>query len=308
MLNAAENIVRIEGLLSEIKLEKKTFNKKDATGAVVQMPAIGGTISVKVNQELPNGEVKVLEVPVHMFAAANKNDGNPNPAYSSIEKIMTTYNSIAAVGEDMADGIRITGGQIQMNEYYSQNTGKLVSFPRISASFVNKVAKNDLKPCATFSAVFVVGEADYILDKDGCPTDKFRVRGILPQWGGKVDVVDFIAANENVANAIQSTWEQGQTVKGSGRLNFSSETKTVTKEVAFGDPVEESRTFSISELVLTGGSEPMEGEFAYDAGEIQTALAERKARLEESKNKSTNQASKVTPAPAQKAGFDNLGF
>ena len=29
MLNAAENIVRIEGLLSEIKLEKKSFNKNE---------------------------------------------------------------------------------------------------------------------------------------------------------------------------------------------------------------------------------------------------------------------------------------
>lgn len=308
MLHTKENFVRIEGLLSEINLEKKSFKKKDASGGIVDMPSIGGTISVKVEQTLPSGETKILEIPVHMFAAQLKNDGNPNPAYTSAENIMNNFNSIAAVGEEQADAVRITGASIESNEYYSR-TGKFVRFPRIKGNFVNKISRIDMKPTATFSTVFVVGEADYVLDKDGVPTDKFCVRGIVPQWGGRVDVVDFYAANENVVNAIQSTWEKGQTVKGSGRLNFTSETRTITREVAFGDAEEEVRTYSISELVLTGGSEPADGEFAWDAGEIQNALAERKVRLENMKEKA-QQAANARPAvaPAQKAGFDNLGF
>lgn len=311
MLQVKENNVRIEGLLSEINLEKKTFKRKTESG-MVEDEAITGSISVKVYQQLPNGEDKVLEIPIHVFNAKTKRDGNPNPAYSSMENVMTNFKSIAAVGEEEADAVRITGGHIEMNEYYSRNE-KLVRFPRISATFINKISKTELKPSATFSTIFVVDTADYEVDKDGVPTDKFKVRAIVPQWGGRVDVVDFYAANENVVNAIQSTWEHGQTVKGVGRLNFSQEERTFTKQVAFGEAEEERRTFSISELILTGGSEPMDGEFAYEGSEIQAALIERKTRLEalkvEAQKKATlANASKVVAAPSQKAGFDNLGF
>ena len=305
MLESKENKVRIEGILSEVGIKPTSFQKNGK-----EMKAIGGTIKVRVEQKLTKTDPQptILEVPVQMFASELKNDGTPNPAYENIMKVMNEYVSIAASDEAHADRIRITNGQIKMNEYYSQN-GALVSFPRINASFVSKVKKEDFKPEATFSVTFAVASKGYETDKDGVETEKYCITGILPQYGGKVDVIKFYTASKNVTEAISEYWEQGDTVRASGKLNFTSRTETVMTEVDFGDPVEETRTISISELLITGGSStPLEGEFAYDQDEIMSALAERKVRLAELKENSKKGGSKKAPAQASGNRFKDLGF
>lgn len=306
MLETKENRVRIEGILSEINLKPTTFTKNGK-----EVNAIGGNITVRVEQRMAKNDVNptILEVPVQMFASELKNDGSPNPAYENISKVMNEFTSIAASDEQRADRIRITNGSIRMNEYYGQN-GNLVSFPRINASFVTKIRKEDLKPEATFSIVFAVGNKGYEVDKDGVETDKYCVTGIVPQYGGSVDVIKFYPSNKNVIDAVSQYWEEGDTVKASGRLNFTSTTKTVLTEVDFGEPVEETRTISISELMITGGSStPLEGDFAFDADEIAAALKDRKTRLAEMKEKkSSNPSAKKAPAQASANRFKDLGF
>lgn len=302
MLRQAENRVRIEGILSEISLDYKSFLKDGRT-----VEAIGGSIKVQTEQ-LINGETKVLEIPVQMFATKHTQKGSINPAYESIERVMTEYSSIAAVGEAEADRIRITNGQIQMNEYYPANSDRLVSFPRINCSFVTKVKPTEYKPVATFEAEFVVASKNYELDKEGNETGRYKINAIIPQYGGKVDVVPMFSVNENVTNAISEYWNEGDSVKASGRLLFSSKTETIVTPVDFGEPEEKTVTTSVSELLITGGSqEPLSGEYAYDMAEIQTALVERKVRLEAQKEKAASGAkTRATPAPS-KAGLD-LGF
>ena len=305
MLKQAENSVKIEGILSEIDLKTGSTNKSGKT-----VEYIGGSIKVRVNQAL-NGKEVELDIPVFMFANKLKNDGNPNPAYASIERVMNEYVSIAAAGIDAADRIRITNGNIRMNEYYGQ-TGNLNSYPRINASFVTKLTDlTKFSPEATFSAIFVIGSMGYDTDKDGVNIEnRFKIRGILPQYGGSVDVVDFLAISPNVISAVSSYWNQGDTVKINGKLNFTSVVEEKMVEVDFGEPRMEKRTVSVSELIITGGSQtPLEGDFAYDADEISEALKERQARLakskEDAKNKAKGGATKSSPA---KKGFSDLGF
>lgn len=307
MLKQAENSVKIEGILSEIDLKTGTTTKNGRT-----IEYIGGVIKVRVTQLL-NGVETELDIPVHMFANKLKNDGNPNPAYASIERVMNEYVSIAAGGLERADRVRITNGNIRMNEYYGQ-TGNLNSYPRINASFITKLTDlTKYSPEATFSAVFVIGSMAYDTDKDGIEiSNRFKIRGILPQYGGIVDVVDFLATSENVISAVSSYWNQGDTVKINGKLNFTSTTEEKMVEVDFGEPRMEKRTISVSELIITGGSQtPLEGDFAYDADEIKEALAERQARLakskEDAKNKNKSGAKATASAPAKK-GFADLGF
>ena len=69
------NIVKIEGILSEVELDYKDFTKNGAT-----VKAIGGVIKVRVDTVVNGGE-QTLEIPVHMFAAQLTNAGAPNPAY-----------------------------------------------------------------------------------------------------------------------------------------------------------------------------------------------------------------------------------
>lgn len=299
MLAQTENRVRIEGILSEINLEPKTFKKNGA-----DVNAIGGFIKVRVDQSA-NGSISSLEIPVHMFASEYTNKGTTNPAYESISKVMKEFSSIAAVGLDLADRIRITGAQITMNEYYGQN-GTLISFPRITASFVNKIRKEECKPSATFEAVFAVGSMGYEVDKDGVETEKYKISALLPQYGGKIDIVPFYASNKNVAESIQSYWSVGDTVRAHGRLNFTSSIETVTTQLGFGESTEQTRTISISELLITAGKpEPLEGEFALDQNELQTALSERKTRLAALKEKGT---AGQAPAKGSTNKFKDLGF
>lgn len=305
MLREAENIVKIEGILSETDLKYGSYVKNGKT-----METITGTIKVKVVQQV-NGEENNLEIPIQMFANKHKKDGTINPAYESAERVMKDYVSIAAAGgEEGADRVRITSGKIQMNEYYGRGEN-LVSFPRISASFITKVKKEECKPQATFAAEFYVVSMDNELNRDGEETGRYIIKGILPQYGGKIDVVNFIAVAPGVINAVSSYWNVGDTVKANGRLNFSSKTETVIKEVDFGEPIEQTRTINVSDLIITGGSQtPMEGEFAFDGDDIKAAAAERKSRLEELKKSNHDKAkNKTQTAPAQnRISAQDLGF
>jgi hypothetical protein len=297
------NVVKIEGILSEIDIDYKDFKKNG-----VDTKAIGGVIKIRVNTQI-NGTDTELEIPVHMFAAQLTNSGSPNPAYESIARIKDEYVSIAASDIDHADRVRITKGAINMNEYYGQD-GRLISFPRITASFVTKIKREECKPKAEFTVTFMVGKAGYELDKDGVETNKYKVTGMVPQYGGKVDVVPFYAYNPGVIDAVSNYWQEGDTVKATGRLNFTSETKEVETQLGFGESTIETRTYSISELVITGGNPtPLDGEFAINYEDVKVALEDRKNRLAESKDKAANRGtSGKAPAAAPAKKFSDLGF
>ena len=303
MLESKENSVKIEGILSEIDLEAGSYVKDGKT-----IEKIGGSIKVRVTQVL-NGKEIELDIPVFMFSNKLTNKGTPNPAYASIERVMNEYKSIAAVGIDAADRVRITGANIRMNEYYGQGD-KLNSYPRINASFVTKITDmSKFAPEATFSAIFAIGNMGYETDKDGVQIpDRFKIRGIMPQYGGSVDVIDFFATSPNVIDAVSSYWEQGDTVKINGKLNFSSKTEETVVQVDFGEPRIERKTISVSELIITGGSQtPLEGDFAFDMDEIQSALEARQARLAELKAKQKAKE-KGAPKSAPKKSMSDLGF
>lgn len=303
MLQTKENTVKIEGILSEIDIKTGSFTKNGAT-----VNSIGGSIKVRVNQEI-NGVETELEIPVHMFASQYTNKGTINPAYESISRVMNEYVSIAASDIDHADRIRITSGQLQMNEYYGQN-GNLIAFPRITASFVTKIKKDECRPTATFSVVFMIGNKGYETDKDGVETNRYKITGMVPQYGGKIDVMPFYAINKGVIDGVSNYWNEGDTVKAAGKLNFTSKTETRKVEVDFGEPQEETRTISVSELIITGGSSsPLEGEFALNTDDVTAALAERKARLAALKEKgSTKGTSGKAPAASTGNKFKDLGF
>lgn len=302
MLNSKENKVKIEGIVSEVEFEDGTFTKNG-----VEQKCFKGITKVRVNQKI-NGIDTELEIPVHSFASQLKNDGTPNPVYDSLKKFASEVTSIAASDIDSADRVRITGASIAMNEYYGQN-GNLVSFPRIQASFINRIKKEDCKPEATFSAIFVIGKAMMEVDSDGVETGKYKISGILPQYGGKIDIVPFIAVNRGVIDNVSQYWNEGDTVKATGRLNFSSTTKTEVIEQDFGEPVEQTRTINVSELIITGGSStPMDGDYAFDINEIKSAIADRTARLAELKAKSEAKAKGATATAAKTSAKVDLGF
>ena len=277
-MRISENQVKIEGILSEVGLETATFNRKGQTTECIR-----GTVKIRVEQDI-NGTMTTMEDPVSAFASRYTNAGAENPAYNSLKDVMENYKSIAACGNiDDADRVRITNGSLQENVFYAKN-GDLVNTSRISASFINKIAKNECKPEATFTATIVVGNKSDELDRDGTPTNRLNVNGVIIQYGERADLIKFIVAKPEAKNHIEQYWNDGDTVRVQGKVNFSSKTEYIEEEVGFGEPIKTAKTTSVHELLIESGSAGcLEGDAAYDIKDIQSALAARKVRIEETK-------------------------
>lgn len=286
-MRISENQVKIEGILSEVGLETATFNRKGQATECIR-----GTIKIRVEQDI-NGTMTTMEVPVSAFASRYTNAGAENPAYNSLKDVMENYKSIAACGNiDDADRVRITSGSLQENVFYAKN-GDLVNTSRISASFINKIAKNECKPEATFTATIVVGNKSDELDRDGTPTNRLNVNGVIIQYGERADLIKFIVAKPDAKNHIEQYWNDGDTVRVQGKVNFSSKTEYIEEEVGFGEPIKTAKTTSVHELLIESGSAGcLEGDAAYDIKDIQSALAARKVRIEETKKPVVNAPSK----------------
>ena len=295
-LKPAENQCTVEGILSEVKLTK-------GVGKTNKKAYIMGEIKIKTNAMINNVSTE-LEVPVRVFANQLKNDNTPNPAYDSIAKI-EEMTSLAACGGDVdkADRIRFENATIQMNEFYNRDE-KLVSYPTVRGTFCRKIDTSKCMPAASFSNVIVVGGLREETDRNGDLTGRLIVKGILPQWGDRVDVVDYVVASEAAKKHIQEYWQKGDTVRVAGVLNFSSTVETEIVEMGFGEPEVKHRTRSVSELLITKGSQgALDAEFAYDPELISEALTKRQAYLNELKNNSNKKAE-----VAAKASTTDLGF
>lgn len=303
MLRQAKNKCYIEGILSEIDLKYGSYVKDGRT-----VDTIGGSIKIRVNQTI-NGVNKSLEVPVYMFANRMTNQDKPNPAYESIEKVMKEYVSIASCGSEVgADKIRITSGQIRMNEYPNAK-GEIVSYPRIYTSFINK-ATGEFRPKATWELEFAVSSMYFETDSDGVEVEprKLHVKVIVPQYGNKVDTMELVTTLPPAIDSITSNWENQKTYTAVGRLNFESVTREIIIERDFGEPEVRVFTSNLSELFITGGNDsPLEDEMAFSPVELAAALKERKARLENLKSGATSRT-RHTPAPTSAQQEVDLGF
>lgn len=292
-MRECENDVTIEGILSEISISETSYMKDNQ-----KVEALGGVLKIRV----PNKDGSINDIPVHMFSNKYKKDGTPNSIYKSIETIKNTYVSIAACGnEEQADRVRVGSGKIRMNEF--------TSFPQITCNFVNRVKPEEYKPQAVFSVEFVIGKAGYEITKDGLETDRYKIEGVVVGYDERVELIPFYTSNQNVTDVVSQYWSEGDTVKASGRLNFSSKTETYTKPVDFGEPIEETRTVNISELLITGGSQaPLDGSLAYDMEDIKKGLVVRKARLEAIKEKKMSGVKSRTAPAVNKSSTLDLGF
>lgn len=299
MANTRKNDVRIEGILSEVDLKEGSF-KRDGNN----VDCISGIVKIKVNQEI-NKEMKHLEIPIHVFCAKTTLAGKENPSFTSIKKVKDEFISIAACGNEAeADCVSVGGARIEMNEYYGAS-GNLISFPRIHASFFNRVKREELDEKAIFTIEFYVRHGEQEVDKEGNETGRYRVMGAVEQYN-IFDLVPFYVVNPSVINAVTQYWQVGDTVQASGRINFSSTVEKYTITPDFGEPVVSTRTISVNDLIITGGTQtPEDEERALSVKEVEDGLAARAAKLEEIKNRNTK-TEKVKSAPAHNA--NDVGF
>ena len=271
MLREADNKVFVEGVVSEVNLEVKQIDGKDA---------ITGDIVVQVSDD--------AICTVDVFSYKLKKDGSENSIFKGLSTVKDEYKSIAKIGKDEADKVRISGAKITVNDYYN-NAGVLKSDVKVQTNFVNRLkVGEELNPKATFEVeIFVHKISDQVDPKTNEVTGNKIISGLVPVYDGKIVPMDFIVNDPEIIQGVESLYEPGQTIKLYGDVNISISTTKTLVPVAIGKPKEVINTVTTRELIVTGGSEPYEEDNAnsFNVETVKNAMAVRTEMLEELKKK-----------------------
>lgn len=279
-----------EGVVSEIDLKEVVEEGKKR---------IEGSVTVKTDEtNFIRYNVKVNEI--------TKNN-TPNSTYAGIQTVMNEYKSIADVGEEEADKIKVSG---DLNVY----TGAMDGVTRVGykSNFFNRVKNLDeFEPKAEFVVEMFISSITPEVNTDGEETGRIIVNGWTITFAGAEPIK--LIAEGDVASAVDSTFEPGQTVEFYGDIVNSRIEKVTEIPVAIGKPRKKVETSYKNELIITGASEAYEEgvtpEKPYEAEVIKAAIQERTNRLEEAKAKaqSGNKAANTSKPSGAKSGR-TLGF
>ena len=247
-------------------------------------------LNLRVTQTYNNRE-ETSEIPVSMFAAEYTNTGKLNPGWKSIQDLKD-MKTVQNNGLADADTIRLTGASIRENAFVTKQ-GALVDGWQLSSSLVNATNMSDV---ASFSIDIFIMDMKPEEDRDGDPTGRLIIKGGIVQYGGKLDVIEFIVEKPEHVDYIERNWNPNDTVTVKGRIRVTSvEEKASGADSSWGEDIPETTTRFVRELIITkGDDEGKEEEFAYDPMEIKKGFNVRKANLEQlqidAKNKTTQSA------------------
>lgn len=251
------------------------------------------TVTIRVTQTY-GGKTETSDIQVGMFATEFTSTGKPNPAWKSLNDLML-MKSAQKCGIENASHVRLTGATLQENNFVSR-TGNLINGWQIRGSFINEAKVSDI---ASFVTDIFIMSMDDEVDREGETTGRLKIKGGIVQYGGKLDVVDFIVEAPDTVEYIQRNWEVNGTVTVKGRIRVLSQEEEVQSS-GWGEDVPDTTTRFVRELIITtGDDECKEEEFAYDPVEIKKAFNERKAAIEQM------QINARTTAPKQGAGSAN---
>ena len=282
------NKVNIIGKLLDITFRSGTLNDGRAYESA--------NMTIRVTQTY-GGREETSEIPVSMFASrytlANKN----NPAFEQIQalkKAKTAQN----VGLDEADSVRINSGSLRENNFVTKS-GQLINGWQINASFIG--VGNGPEVASFTEDIFIMDMHDEE-DRNGESTGRLVIKGAIVQYGGNIDVLEFIVENRDAVDYISRNWNINDTVNVRGRVRMSvMEEKTSGANSSWGEDIPETTTRTIRELIITkGDDEPKDEEFAYDPTDIKKAFNVRKARIEQLQINAKN-AGEKKPEPAKTA-------
>ena len=233
------------------------------------------TVTVRVTQTY-GGKTETSDIQRSMFATEFTSTGKPNPAWKSLNdlRLMKTAQN---VGIDNASHVRCTGDSLQENNFVSRS-GQLINGWQIRGSFINEAKVADVASFVT--DIFIMDMHDEV-DREGDTTGRLIIKGGIVQYGGKLDVVEFIVEAPDTVEYISRNWATGGTVTVKGRIRVLSQEEEVQSS-GWGEDVPETTTRFVRELIITtGDDECKEEDFAYDPVEIKKAFNERKAAIEQ---------------------------
>ena len=251
------------------------------------------TVTIRVTQAY-GGKTETSDIQVGMFATEFTSTGKQNPAWKSLldlAQMRTAQN----VGIDKASHVRLTGASLQENNFVARS-GQLINGWQIRGSFINEAKVSDVASFVT--DIFIMNMEDEV-DREGNTTGRLKIKGGIVQYGGKLDVDEFIVEQPDTVEYISRNWEVNGTVTVKGRIRVQSQEEEVQAS-GWGEDVPETTTRFVRELIITtGDDECKEEDFAYDPIEIKKAFNDRKAAIEQM------QINVRAAAPKQGAGSAN---
>lgn len=256
------------------------------------------TVTVRATQTY-GGKEETSDVQVGMFATEYTGTGKPNPAWKSIMDLKH-MNTAQNVGIDAAAHVRFTGASLSENNFVSR-TGQLINGWQIRGSFINEAKLSDVASFVT--DIFIMNMHDEV-DREGDTTGRLVIKGGIVQYGGKLDVVDFIVEAPDTVEYISRNWKVGDTVTVKGRIRVTSQEEEVQSS-GWGEDVPDTTTRFVRELIITtGDDEGKEEEFAYDPAEIKKAANDRKAMIEQMQINARKVAPKQGAGSANATNYD----
>lgn len=235
------------------------------------------TVTIRVTQPV-DGKEETSEIPVGFFASPYTSTGKPNPAYKSLVEL-ADLKTAQNVGVDAADQVRITSAILSENNFVSRN-GNLINGFQIRGSFINAAKLTD---AATFNTEVYIMDIHDETDREGDPTGRLVVRGGIVQYGGRLDVLDFIVEAPEKVEFVSRNWEANTTQRIVGRVRVTShEVEASGESSGWGEDIPDTTTTFVRELIITGGDDTAKDEeFSYDPADIKKAFNVRKAMIEQ---------------------------
>ncbi|MFD0587708.1 hypothetical protein ACFQZE_06810 [Paenibacillus sp. GCM10027627] len=274
VLREGENVVVIEGIVTEVRIEEGSY-KKDGK----DVEKIQGEIDIKVNDDVHT---------VSVYANKINKQGKESGLYKGIQTIKNEFKSIQTHGEE-ADKVRIETGKVGLNEYVGQDL-TIKAFPQISANFINRLKAGDVfEPKAKFTLEMCVANVAFEKKNDE-ETGRVILKGYVVGYEGKVFPFETVVEGDRAADYVSNNYDKGTTVTVYGEIVNNT---TVTKkavEVGFGAPQEQINRKTIREYKVISGTEPKEedNEKTYDPKLIKKGLNEREERHKEMIEKKKN--------------------
>ena len=156
------------------------------------------------------------------------------------------------------------------------------------------------------------------MDREENFTGRLVVNAYVIAYNGEAIPVKLIAGHvgetatpeekERAAKAVKyilANHEKGMTVKYSGSIISSTETRVVEEEVEFGDPIVNEYTSTKSEYRILSGTTPYEEERAFAPDAVTKGLAIRQESLDKARERNQQSASAANQNDAFGSSVDN---
>jgi hypothetical protein len=308
------NMVSLEGLLYEHKLEKKVSGDNSKNPGTEY---ITGTISIATD-----GMECLNIVPVHFsYVTATTSTGKPNRNYGLFVKILNgELGTVMSDGKEAAAKLHVDSA-IDLNEFYTENENKedeLVSSKRIEGGFISEVAEIDESVLKRnhFKVDMLITKVNTVeADEERQLPAKAVVSGYIFNFRRELLPVSFSATNPAAMNYFEglgaSEKEPTFTQLWGSQLSQTVVKKTETKN-AFGETLIDEAKYSRKDYIITGAaSETYEwdDENTLTAKEVTEMLAAREVKLATlKKNREDYKAAKATSAGAAKTTKGDYDF